>query len=505
MSRISLIIYCFAALCLGIACNSQSTTATASAPAEIPTASQMANMEPEEEMTRNHKIEFEVKNFAGDYALIAFNQGASKLMHDTIPAQNGKFVLEGEDPLQPGIYIVALPPSNTYFEFMLDRDQVFSVKTDTTDFVGTMQFEGSEQNEIFYEDIRFLSAQSASMQSVQQQLQAATQGTPEYDKLVEERKNINDAVLAFRAKLVQDHPTMLYGKVVNMMTDPVVPEAPQNADGSPVDSLFGWKYTRARWLDQIDFNEKGLVRTPTLEPKITQYLERFTYQHPDSVIVSIDEILGRAGQGNYEVFRYCLTTIFNKYVNIELMCWDKIFVHMAETYYLNEHPMIDWPDSTMLADMRERAVAMKPTICGEIAPDFTVNDGNGKPVSMHSIEAPYTIVYFWDYDCGHCKTETPKLVDAYKKHQKDGVALMTLSINGDVDEWKDKLAKDYQFSGGIHTQDHRRQSGFDRYYDLRTTPRMFVLDKDKRIIAKRITAEQLDQIFAFEKQRKSAQ
>lgn len=502
MSRIALIIYSFAILSFGIACKNQGTTSSPTALENLPTAAQVAGMEPEEEMTRNHKIEFEVKNFNGDYALIAFNQGGSKLMHDTVVAQNGRFVLEGEDPLQPGIYIVALPPSNTYFEFMVDRDQVFSVKTDTTDFVATMQFEGSEQNEVFYEDIKFLSAQSTNMKAIQDQIQAGTKDTPEYDKLIEERKTVNDAVINFRTNLVTQHPTMLYGKVVGMMMDPVVPEAPKNADGSLVDSLFAWKYTRSQWLDQIDFNDKGLVRTPTLEPKIIQYLERFTYQHPDSVIVSIDHILGRAGQGNYEVFRYCLTTIFNKYVNIELMCWDKIFVHMAETYYLNEHPMIDWADSTMLGDMSERAVAMKPTICGEIAPDFTVNDDSGKPVSMHSIDAPYTIVFFWDYDCGHCKTETPKLVDAFKKHKKDGVALMTLSINGDIDEWKGKI-DEYGFSGGVHTQDHRRQSGFDRYYDLRTTPRMFVLDKDKRIIAKRITADQLDQIFTFEKQRQA--
>ncbi|MEL6591534.1 MAG: TlpA disulfide reductase family protein, partial [Bacteroidota bacterium] len=487
------------------ACKNQETTsaassATTTASSAMPTAAEMAAMEPEEELTRNHRIEFEVKNFDQPFALIAFNQGKQKLMHDTVPAKNGRFVLEGEDPLDPGIYIVALPPSNTYFEFVVGRDQVFSVETDTTDFVGTMKFEGSSQNEIFYDDIRFLSEQSKRMQEIQGQIQSLDQSSAEFKKLDEERQNINQAVLDFRSNLVNEHPTMLYAKVVNMMTDPIVPEAPRNEDGEIVDSLFAWKYTRSHWLDQIDFNAKGLVRTPSLQPKIMQYLERFSYQHPDSVIVAIDEILGRAGQGNYEVFRYCLTTIFNHYVNIELMCWDKIFVHMAENYYLNEHPMIDWPDSTMLADMQERAIAMKPTICGEIAPNFTVADADGKPISMHGIAAPYTIVYFWDYDCGHCKTETPKLAEAYKKHQKDGVALMTISINGDVAKWEKKL-KEYEFSGGVHTQDHRRQSGFDAYYDLRTTPRMFVLDKDKRIIAKRITAEQLDQIFQFESQR----
>jgi peroxiredoxin len=480
-----------------LACQNAQTTATTDTAATDATQVPV-NLGPQEEETRNHRIDFEVANFMGDFVIIAYNQGEGKYVQDTLTAQDGKFVLEGEDPLPPGIYAVALPPSNTYFEIVVDKDQVFSIKTDTTDFAGTMQVEGSFQNEIFYGDMAFIAEQRKKVQELAPKLQAAKPGTPEFEQLNEERKKIDQAVADHRNRIIRENPTLLYADLLAAMQDPTVPEAPKDANGQPLDSLFAWKYTREHWWDAVDFSSKGLVRTPALQAKITRYLDNLTYQHPDSVLKSIDYVLARAEQGDYEVFRYCLTTMFNKYVNIELMCWDKVFVYMAEKYYLANHPMIDWPDSTMLADMRERATAMKPTICGEIAPNYTVEKMDGEMISMHSIEAPYTILYFWDYDCGHCKKETPKLAEAYKKYEKDGVALLTLSINGDIGVWKNKI-KEYGFTGGIHAQDHRRQSGFDAYYDLRTTPRMFVLDKDKRIIAKRIGAETLEQIFAFEK------
>lgn len=481
------------------ACQNQVNT-TSSNSSDTDVSQVPVTLGPEEEVTRNHRIDFEVANFAENFVLIAYNQGSGKYVHDTLPAKNGKFVLEGEDPLPPGIYAVALPPSNTYFEVVIDKDQVFSIKTDTTDFANTMQVTGSYQNELFYEDMRFIGEQRKKVESLMPRVQAAQKGTPEYEALMAERTVIDEAVAAHRNKIMRENPTFLYADLLAAMQDPKVPETPKDANGQPLDSLFAWKYTRAHWWDAVDFNNKGLVRTPALEAKIKRYLDNLTYQHPDSVLKSIDYVMSLAEKGDYEVFRYCLTTMFNKYVNIELMCWDKIFVHMAEKYYLGNNPMVDWPDSAMFAQLRERSVSMKPTICGEIAPDFTVQKLDGQMVSMHSIQAPYTILYFWDYDCGHCKKETPKLAEAFKKHQKDGVQLMTVSINGDVDEWKTKIAE-YGFSGGIHSQDHRRQSGFDAYYDLRTTPRMFVLDKDKRIIAKRIDAETLEQIFNFEKQK----
>ncbi len=77
------------------------------------------------------------------------------------------------------------------------------------------------------------------------------------------------------------------------------------------------------------------------------------------------------------------------------------------------------------------------------------------------------------------------------------VKALTLNINGDRKEWIEKLGE-YGLSdlpNGIHTHDAARSSGFDAMYDVRSTPRILLLDQDKKIMAKQITVAQLQEIL----------
>ncbi|MEM6768539.1 MAG: hypothetical protein AAF655_26605, partial [Bacteroidota bacterium] len=62
-----------------------------------------------------------------------------------------------------------------------------------------------------------------------------------------------------------------------------------------------------------------------------------------------------------------------------------------------------------------------------------------------------------------------------------------------IDIWKEKL-EEYKVVG-IATQDHYRRSGFDQMYDIRSTPRIFLLDEEKNIVAKQISVEQLEELL----------
>ena len=144
--------------------------------------------------------------------------------------------------------------------------------------------------------------------------------------------------------------------------------------------------------------------------------------------------------------------------------------------------------------MEERALALTPTLIGRKAPNFRVQDSKEEFIALHDVDAKYTVLYFWDYDCGHCKKITPQLMELYAdKLDHDKVALFSVSINGSVDIWKEKI-DEYKVVG-IATQDHYRKSGFDQMYDIRSTPRIFLLDEKKNIVAKQISVEQLEDLL----------
>ncbi|MEL6846175.1 MAG: thioredoxin-like domain-containing protein, partial [Bacteroidota bacterium] len=303
-------------------------------------------------------------------------------------------------------------------------------------------------------------------------------------------------VKTYRKGIIEKHPEMLYSKVLQALEEPKVPESPKDENGEPIDSLFAFKYYRQHFFDNIDMADARLLRTPILANKINQYMERLTYRHPDSINLSIDRIIGLA-ESNDELFQYWVVHFLNKYANSKQMGMDAVYVHMVEQYYMKDRCF--WTDEETVQKMTERALAISPTLVGRIAPNFSVQDQNGQFTSLHDVKADYTLLYFWDYDCGHCKKVTPKLAEAFQRYRDYNVKVFAVSINGDVGQWKEKLSVyGLDQEGVLNVQDHRRISRFDQMYDIRSTPRLFVLDKDKNIIAKQISVESMEKVLSYE-------
>ena len=131
---------------------------------------------------------------------------------------------------------------------------------------------------------------------------------------------------------------------------------------------------------------------------------------------------------------------------------------------------------------------------GAKAPELIMPDTNNVFLSFYHIQKNYTLLWFWDPDCGHCKVETPKLRDYYNKY-KDSLNLevFAVSMDQDLERWK-KFIRDNQLTW-INVGGNTANIDFHKVYDLYSTPVLYVLDKDKKIIAKRIAVGDLEDFF----------
>ncbi|MEM8892792.1 MAG: redoxin domain-containing protein, partial [Bacteroidota bacterium] len=217
-------------------------------------------------------------------------------------------------------------------------------------------------------------------------------------------------------------------------------------------------------------------------------------KHPDSIKKSVDIVLNKSAAHD-DVLQFFTVNTLNKYAKSKVMGMDAVYVHIVESVYMQGRAW--WADEEQVAQLTERALAISPTILGRKAPNFRIKDELDNWTDLHAAPGKYTILYFWSYDCGHCQKETPKLAKIWADYKDKDVSLFTVSINGDVEIWKEKI-KEYQLEGAINTQDHVRRSGFDSMYDIRSTPRVFVLDTEKNIIAKQISVEQVSEVLNHE-------
>ena len=433
-----------------------------------------------------YRIEVKINNFKDDVCYLGYPYGDKKYIADTAKLNDeGKFVFEGTKALDGGLYFI-YSPKNLYFDLIV-AEKEFSLETDTLDYIKHMKTKGTLENKVFFDFQRFMREKQKIAGELSQQLEKAA-SEDEKDQIKEQVKDIDAEVKTFRSGIIDGYPETFAVKFIKSTINIEVPEAPKDEDGKDLDPNFGYTYYKAHYFDNIDFSDSKILRTPNFYSKIDDYLEKMSVKHPDSIIASAHTIIEKA-RANDEVFRYCVVTITYKYETSNIMGMDAVFVDLSENYYLSGDAF--WADSTLMAKISDRVSRIKPNILGKQAPKMVLLDTLLKPVSLYSLKSDFTVLYFYDPDCGHCKKKIPVLKKLWHSSLKDkGVQVIAVDIKKDVDKWK-KFIKDKDLDW-INLADPNVRSNFRYEYNIETTPQMYILDSQKKIIAKKLDVEQVE-------------
>ena len=452
----------------------------------------------------NYKISGEVIGLKDSTVMLAYYFGGKQYATDTADVINGKFTFSGNKELKGGMYLVVLSESK-YFDLIVS-EQNFSFSTKLDDLVGAMTFKSSKENPPFYEYLNFITEMQKQVTPIRKQLETA-QGDAKKDLQVKAQE-IDEKVKAYRTNFLIKNADKFFSKIIMAATEVEIPEAPLDSTGSP-DKNFSYLFYKKHFWDNIDFSDERMLRTPIFFSKMDQYLEKLTAKHPDSINISAD-ILVKKARANDEIFKYVVSYITSTYERSKIMGMDAVFVHMVEKYYITNQ--CNWVDSTELVKIADRAQKIAPNLIGRKAAEFY--DFYGKPFmqdtlgivhTLNEINADYTVLVFFGPTCGHCKKEMPKI-----KHDVDsliaaGYDIKTFAVATEFDkkEWK-KFINDQKIGDWINVADINHDaegnpvasSDWRDKYDIYSTPVIYLLDKEKKIIAKRISHTQIVEILS---------
>lgn len=450
---------------------------------------------------KGYDIKLNIKNLSNSRLILAYYYGDKQYVKDTFKVDKQGFCEIKADTLLPaGIYLAVFPAlGNKYFEFVVN-EQHFSLTTDTSDLAGHIVVSGSQENELFYDDMKFLSAQRKESEGYNKAFQAA-KTDQEKAELREKLKKIDSLVTSKRTNVMKKYPNSFYASILKAM-EPIQPkdpkDAPRDAVGRLIDSNWVWRDYKNRYWDNINLSDDRLIRTPIFHNKLKEFYTRTIIQIPDSIIVDGDVLLKKMPPKG-ELFKYTLVYMLNEMAKSKIMGFDAAYVHLVKNYY--SKGLTPWVDTVQLYKINERGRILEPLLIGKKAMNIQLADTTLKTYhSLYDIKSRFTVICFWDPDCGHCKKEVPKLAESYHKMKKEGidVEMFCPSIMAieEMKKWTDFI-KEHKLDW-INVADPYRQNNFRFEWDIQSTPQIYILDKDKIIRAKRIGAEQVEDFIKHE-------
>ena len=509
-------------------------------------------------IAQGYNIKVKMPKLKNDSLILGHHFATMLIPDDTLVLNSrGEGYFKGKEKLKEGMYFIFLPSKNT-FDFIIGKDQQFTVMNDTTDLTRNLRIDGCEENKVFIDYQAFLDKQRTKANKLSEERKTAK---GDAQKMIDQKlRQINEEVNKKANTIIAANPDLFFPKFLKATLEIKIPQTVKGQEAR-------YYYYRGQYFKYFDFTDARLLRSPIYENKLDYYLDKIIPKMSDSVIVQVDKLIDGI-RHDKELFRYMLVHLFQKYGKGEIMGYENVYVHIAEKYYI---PDAEWSEREYIEELKGKVKRKKPGLVGNIAPEIKMNllpsdpsaiealhdqlDGlkakgneylKDEPLiqgevkvfkinypnytdsaaeaqvkinhlativedefmpgfegyaSLHQIDTKYTLMWFWEPDCSHCKEMTPKLVKAYKdkKLKEKGVAVFAVYLNRNINEWDryvDHIGKWFDFvlknnmAQFVNVWEPFGYEHFRDKFDISSSPVLYLLDKDKKIIAKRIGYDQ---------------
>lgn len=460
------------------------------------------------------ELKFKVNGLQDTIVHLVRYSGKGMYYADTAMAVNGMAKFDG-DKHETGVYALFLP-GQKYFDFVHDKEPVDIYVSDKNDLIGSLEVKKSKYNTAFYDYIGYMTSQQRLAAKLNNERKAASESrNAEIDT---ELLAINKKVKDYQKKLVEDYKGSFLSDLINMSVDIDLPEPPRDENGVITDSSFVYQYYVNHFWDNVNLKNENLIRTPLFHKKLEAYLSKqVLIQNPDTISAYTDKLVERVDENGF-LFQYIVSHVTSTSEQSDLMGMENVFVHMIDKYYCPVPTKANWMSEENMTKICKRANEMRATLIGATAPRLCLPDSTEKNwIDLYKVPAKYKIVYFWESTCGHCKKSTPKLQDLYaNKFKERGIEVYAVgkAMGVEFEKWKDfietnnltfinvgltkSVYEEAQENAYNIIKNHNttiESLNYTKTYDISSTPRMFVLDENNKILYKRLSISQLEEVM----------
>lgn len=452
---------------------------------------------------QNAPVSISIRNYPNQYVHLVQCYGDSLIFIDSIKTdKQGKAQVAGDVFLRkgfvPALYRVYLP-YNQWFYILYDGKpiqlrtvfQFHAFSNIATDSVQVFQ---SDENKRLYEFIRLQKQLNVANYHILQMMRWYPLTDPFHKQLENEYLQRYQAMDNFVKKVNPKKSQSFADKIVVAYYPSVNPDWKQPDPWR--DSIIA-----VHFFDKFNPADSFYLYTDILPDKIDAWLRlplnntptstETPAQKEDKTMKAADVWLQKVS-GNAAIAEWSLQYLFKvfekqKYYDAMYYIYDKYVQSRLQ----------DCEPPVAYKHLHEKIATLKNIQIGSPAPDILIYNR----LSLYSIPADYTLLLFWATWCPHCIEEVPKIrdvvneVNAMLAKQNKRLQVIAISLDTDKEAWEN-FVNDNQLQSFINYSEFQGwQSPTAKLYHVYATPTMFLLNKEKKIIAKPENASQLISIL----------
>jgi len=444
---------------------------------------------------KGYQIKIRIDSAKDTSLLLAHYYLTNIYIKDTIQLnQKGEGIFTGDSLLHQGLYKIYQNQVKN-FDILVGADQEFSVSGKDYTLAG-LKIEGASETMEFHKYVIYL----ADLQLQRKALEEKKKGVSAEESVLIDKQinNLGSQIQKYWMEKEKEFPNTFFSKFLMSNYVPVPDEKSIPDSIAATDTLltrYRYYFQRAHFFDHFDVRDERFLFTPLLKPKLETWFNQVLFPAYDSIRKPVIDMI-ESVKPSRRIFQYFTSFFLNASINSNIMGMDALFVDLARKYYLSGEAT--WADSASLARIRENVIFAENNLIGMVAPELRLESVEGEFKSLHEIPARFTLVLIYEPTCGHCKVFVPELhKDVYPLFRKKGFEVYAIYTGDKRTEWEDFI-KQEGLSDWINVWDPQHRSRFKVTYDARKTPGVFLLDRDKKIVAKKLSAVQIKGILENE-------
>ncbi|OGU54798.1 MAG: hypothetical protein A2V66_06810 [Ignavibacteria bacterium RBG_13_36_8] len=425
----------------------------------------------------SQQIKIEISNSSFSKAEVSYLEGEKTFFIDSIISKDsGKFSFQIENK-HTGFYRLAFT-NNLWINFIYDGEDV-NLQTNAEAVLDNMKVINSQINELYYDFVRLNKAYKTKTDL----LQLILTRYPKDDEYFEVTKNrvaqLQNEYRNFVENVSLQMPNSFIERYVNSSQLPIVDFT------LPLEEQLTYLKTHA--LDKVDFNDTGLIYSDVFTNKSIEYL--MYYRNPQlpkellekEFMVAVDTLLSKA-KVNPLVYQHITDYLIDGFKKFG---FDAAIDYIVKNYVIVDDLCLDEETESSIQKRIDQAKLLN---VGAIVPNVILPDSNGSEIDLGNLNANKTLIVFYSSWCPHCQELLPELYKLYKK--QNNLEVYAISLDEEKKAWLDFVKTHSLDWINVSDQKGWNSKAASDYY-IYATPTMFLVNRDRKIVGKPLTYDEL--------------